>query len=148
MAEIDRSLLGVWGPPSTMRVELGKIREFAKAVKDPSPAYRDGDAPIAPPTFLMTIAHWIGDLGATRSAVKLDYRRLLHGEQEFEYVRPIRAGDTLTFRSCTKDVYEKAGKRGGSMLFVVGETEFTNQRGEVVAYMRNVAIETAGAVKG
>ena len=148
MAEIDRSLLGVWGPSSTMRVELGKIREFAKAVKDPNPAYRDGDAPIAPPTFLMTIAHWVGDLGATRSAVKLDYRRLLHGEQEFEYVRPIRAGDALTFRSRTKDVYEKAGKRGGSMLFVVGETEFTNQRGEVVAYMRNVAIETAGAVKG
>ena len=79
--------------------------------------------------------------------MKLDYRRLLHGEQEFEYVRPIRAGDVLTFRSRTKDVFEKAGKRGGTMLFIVGETEFTNQRGEVVAYMRNTAIETEGAVK-
>jgi MaoC dehydratase-like protein len=134
MAEIDRSLIGVWGQPSTMRVELGKIREFAKAVKDPNPAYRDE-------------ANWIGDLGATRSAVKLDYRRLLHGEQEFEYVAPIRPGDTLTFRSRTKDVFEKAGKRGGTMLFVIGETEFTNQRGEVVAYMRNTAIETSGVVK-
>jgi acyl dehydratase len=95
----------------------------------------------------MTIAHWIGDLGATRSAVKLDYRRLLHGEQEFEYVKPIRPGDTLSFRSRTKDVFEKDGKRGGKMLFVIGETEFTNQRGEVVAYMRNTAIETADAVK-
>lgn len=146
MAEIDRSLIGVWGPASTMKVELGKIREFAKAVKDSNPAYL-ADGCVAPPTFLMTIAHWIGDLGATRSAVKLDFRRLLHGEQEFEYVAPIRAGDTLTFRSRTKDVFEKEGKRGGTMLFVVGETEFTNQRGEVVAYMRNTAIETAGAVK-
>ena len=147
MAEIDRSLIGVWGPPSTMRVELGKIREFAKAVKDDNSAYR-GDTPIAPPTFLMTIAHWIGNLGETRSAVKLDYRRLLHGEQDFEFVKPIRPGDTLTFRSRTKDVFEKDGKRGGKMLFVIGETEFTNQRGEVVAYMRNTAIETADAVKG
>jgi len=148
MAEIDKSLLGVWGPASTMKIELGKIREFAKAVKDPNPAYLDEKTCIAPPTFLMTIAHWVGDLGATRSAVKLDYRRLLHGEQDFEYVKPIRPGDTLTFRSRTKDVFEKDGKRGGKMLFVIGETEFTNQRGEVVAYMRNTAIETADAVKG
>jgi acyl dehydratase len=147
MAEIDRTLLGVWGPEQTMHVERGKIREFAKAVKDPRPEYRTDDA-AAPPTFLMTLAHWIGDLGQTRSAVKLDYRRLLHGEQEFEYVRPIRAGDVLTFRSRTKDVFEKAGKRGGRMLFVIGETEFRNQRGEVVAYMRNTAIETEGAVRG
>ena len=111
MAEIDRSLIGVWGPESTMRVELGKIREFAKAVKETNPAFFADGVPIAPPTFLMTLAHWIGDLGQTRSAVKLDYRRLLHGEQDFEYVRPIRAGD-------------------------------------VVAYTRNTAIETEGAVTG
>lgn len=148
MAEIDRSLLGVWGPPSTMKIEFGKIREFARAVKDPNAIYLDETRCMAPPTFLMTIAHWVGDLGATRSAVKLDYRRLLHGEQEFEYLNPIRPGDTLRFRSRTKDVFEKQGKRGGTMLFVIGETEFTNQRGEVVAYMRNTAIETSGAVAG
>ena len=147
MAEIDKSLIGVWGPEGTMRIELGKIREFAKAVKDDNSAYR-GDTPIAPPTFLMTIAHWIGDLGQTRSAVKLDFRRLLHGEQDFEYVKPIRAGDVLTFRSRTKEVFEKQGKRGGKMLFIIGETEYRNQRGEVVAYTRNTAIETEGAVQG
>ena len=145
--EVDRSLIGVWGPEGTMRVELGKIREFAKAVKDDSATFRRDDA-VAPPTFLMTIAHWLGDLGQTRSAVKLDYRRLLHGEQEFEYVRPIHAGDVLTFRSRTKDVFEKEGKRGGKMTFVIGETEYRNQRGEVVAYTRNTAIETEGAVQG
>src|SRR5262249_4818516 len=148
MAEINRDLLGVWGPPSTMKVEFGKIREFAKAVKDDNPVYRDEANCIAPPTFLMTIAHWIRDLGETRSAVKLDYTRLLHGEQEFEYLKPIRAGDLLKFRSRTKDVFEKAGKRGGKMLFVISETQYTNQRGEVVAYTRNTAIETEGAVKG
>jgi acyl dehydratase len=148
MAEIDRSLIGQWGPDSTMRIELGKIREFAKAVKDTNPTYKDAEHATAPPTFLMTLAHWIGDLGQTRSAVKLDYRRLLHGEQEFEYVKPVRAGDVLTFRSRTKDVFEKDGRRGGKMLFVIGETEFKNQRGEVVAYMRNTVIETSGAVQG
>ncbi|HZP40892.1 MAG TPA: MaoC family dehydratase N-terminal domain-containing protein [Candidatus Binatia bacterium] len=147
MAEIDRARIGVWGPEGTMRVELGKIREFAKAVKDPNPVYADEAACVAPPTFLMTVAHWVGDLGATRSAVKLDYRRLLHGEQEFEYLAPIRPGDVLTFRSRTKEVFEKAGKRGGKMLFVIGETEYRNQRGTVVAYTRSTVIETADAVR-
>ena len=147
MAEVDRSLIGQWGPETVMRIEFGKIREFARAVKDPNAVYNDPARCVAPPTFLMTIALWIDNLGATRSAVKLDYRRLLHGEQEFEYLKPVRPGDVLTFRSRTKDVFEKAGKRGGQMLFVIGETEFKNQRGEVVAYMRNTAIETAGAVK-
>ena len=131
-----------------MRVEAGKIAEFAKAVKDDNPAFTRSDMPPAPPTFLMTLSHWIGSLGETRQGIKLDYRRLLHGEQEFEYVRPIRAGDVLTFRSRTKDVLQKEGKRGGTMTFVIGETEFKNQRGEIVAYMRNTAIETADAVKG
>jgi hypothetical protein len=148
MAEIDRSVIGHWGPEGRLRVEAGKIAEFAKAVKDDHPAYRQGDTPPAPPTFLMTLAHWLGSLGETRQGIKLDYRRLLHGEQEFEYVRPIRAGDVLTFRSRTKDVLQKEGKRGGTMTFVIGETEFRNGRGEVVAYLRNTAIETAEAVKG
>ena len=146
MAEIDRSLIGVWGPETKMHVELGKVREFARAVKDDKAAYRDGT--LAPPTFLMTLALWIGDMGQTRSAVKLDFLRLLHGEQEFEYVKPIRAGDVLRFRSRTKEVFEKQGKRGGKMLFIVGETEFKNQRDEVVAYSRNTVIETEGAVQG
>jgi acyl dehydratase len=146
VADIDRSILGVWGPEGTMRVEHGKISEFARAVKDDNPAFRDGERPPAPPTFLMTIAHWIGDLGQTRRGITLDYRRLLHGEQEFEYVKPIHVGDVLTFRSRTKDVYEKAGKRGGKMLFVLSETEYKNQRGEVVAYTRNTAIQTEGPV--
>ena len=72
MAEINRELLGVWGPEGTMKIEFGKIMEFAKAVKDSNPIYRNEALCVAPPTFLMTISHWIGDLGATRLAVKLD----------------------------------------------------------------------------
>jgi acyl dehydratase len=149
MAEIDRTLLGAWGPESTMRVEVGKIREFARAVKDANPAYlADDDAALAPPTFLMTIAHWLRDLGATRSAVKLDYRRLLHGEQEFEYLAPIRAGDVLTFRSRTKDVFEKQGKRGGTLRFAVMVTEFRDADGRLVAEAKLTGVETEKPPEG
>jgi acyl dehydratase len=128
-----------------MRVEWGKIREFARAVKDADPLYADAERCVAPPTFLMTIAHW--SEGGGRPGVKVDLRRLLHGEQEFEYLGPIRPGDVLTARSRTQDVFEKEGKRGGKMTFVVAETEFRNQRGEVVAYLRATTIQTEGAVR-
>ena len=145
MAEIDRSLLGVWGPESTLRVEAGKVREFARAVKDPNPLYLADDGAIAPPTFLMTIAHWIKDLGETRSAVKLDYRRLLHGEQEFEYLAPIRAGDVPAL-SRTKDVFQKGQARRHDDVRARRD-RVQNQRGEVVAYAEH-GHRDADAVKG
>ena len=139
--------IGTWTQGTTLRVELGKVREFARAIKDRNPIFSDESQCLAPPTFLMTIAHWM-DLSGTRPGLKLDLRRVLHGEQEFEYLKPIRPGDVLTSRSRTKDVFEKPGKRGGKMLFVIGETEFTNQHGEVVAYMRSTTIQTEGTVQG
>ena len=71
--------------------------------------------------------------------------RVLHGEQEFEYVRPLRAGDVLTAESHQKDRYEKEGKRGGTMTFIVSETIFKDQSGEIVAYSRGTTIITSKA---
>ena len=38
---IDKSYIGKTGEPVTMHVERGKIREFARAIKDDDPLYRD-----------------------------------------------------------------------------------------------------------
>ena len=93
--------------PSTApyRVSREKIREFADALGDPNPAYRDVEAAralghpdvIAPPTFPILLA--LGDAG--RAVIEdpdlgLDYTRVVHGDQRFVYVRPIAAGDLLT----------------------------------------------------
>jgi hypothetical protein len=50
MAEIDRSLIGQWGPEGRLHVERGKIAEFAKAVKEDNPAFTSGERrPRRPP---------------------------------------------------------------------------------------------------
>ena len=148
---MDKDAIGKTGKPSTMRVELGKIREFAMAIKDDNPLYFDetyakeeAGGVMAPPTFTMTQAFWSRGEGPK---LDLDYRRLLHGQQEFEYVRPIRAGDVLTGVGKITDVYKKPGKRGGEMTFAVLETEYRNQNGEVVLYSRSTLIETAKPVE-
>jgi len=53
----------------------------------------------------------------------------------------------LTAVSTVVDVYEKPGKRGGSMNFAVIETEYRNQKGTLVARARAVSIETGQIVK-
>jgi len=148
---MDRSEIGATGTPQTMHVELGKIREFARAIKDPNPLYLDpaqaaavSGGVVAPPTFTMTLAHW--DDGKGRPRLNMDLRRVLHGEQEFEYLGPVRAGDVLTAVTRLADAYEKAGSRGGTMKFRVLETEFTNQRGELVLRSRSTLIETGRVV--
>lgn len=147
----DTSDIGKVGNPITIRIEAGKIREFAKSIKDPNPLYSDENVAkteiggiMPPPTFLVTLAHW--DEGQGRPHVQMDLRRVLHGEQEFEYLKPIYAGDVLTAVTKVTDVYEKTGGRGGTMTFVVMDTEFTNQKGEKVAVSRSVTIETGQVV--
>jgi acyl dehydratase len=147
----DTSDIGRVGKPVTMRIEAGKIREFAKAIKDRNPLYFDEGLAKAerggimpPPTFLMTLAHW--DDGEGQPYVKLDTRRILHGEQEFEYYKPIYVGDTLTAVTRVANVFEKTGGRGGTMTFVVMDTDFTNQKGDKVAVARSTLIETGQAV--
>jgi acyl dehydratase len=149
---MDAPQIGTAGRPQRMHVELGKIREFARAVKDDNPLYFDSERAgrelggvVPPPTFTMTLALW--DDGGGRPALNLDLRRLLHGEQEFEYLRPIHPGDVLTSTTRVADVFEKGGSRGGTMKFVVLESEFVNQKGETVLRSRSTLIETGKVVK-
>lgn len=144
---VDKSIVGTDMGGTTMHVERGKIREFAKAILDDNPIYESEDAPV-PPTYTMTIAHWpapSGGGGAGLSKLGLDLLRVLHAGQEYEYLGEIKAGDVLTASSKISDVYEKEGKRGGTLTFVKSETTFTNQRGEDVVISRNIIVQTAKA---
>ncbi|MGH7859991.1 MAG: FAS1-like dehydratase domain-containing protein [Candidatus Binatia bacterium] len=133
-------------PAQEWVVERGKIGEFAAACLNRSEAYSAPDA-VAPPTFPQSMALWRArsPRPAQRGREGLDMRRVLHGEQEFEYVRPLRAGDVLSATTHVKDRYEKEGKRGGTMTFIVSETVFRDQSGEIVAYSRGTTIQTSKA---
>jgi len=86
----------------------------------------------------------VAELAKARAAkMARALRRLLHGEQEYVFPNgPPRAGARLTVQSRVESIYEKEGKRGGTMTFVITVTDFTDEHGEVVAQARSTAIET------
>ena len=145
---MDTSLEGRTGQPFTMVVEAGKIREFARATKSQNPEYDGGLAgqPVSPTTFLMSAAFWQGPEASPLAGVELNWERILHGEQEFVFFgAPPRAGDVLTGQSRIDKVYEKAGKRGGTMAFTEQVTEFRSADNRLVAELRSTTIETSKA---
>ena len=76
----------------------------------------------------------------------MDLRRLLHGGQEYVFHGPPpRAGVELTMQTRVDKIYEKEGKRGGTMTFVETVTEFRDPDGKLVAEARSTAIETGQA---
>ena len=145
--QINTSLKGKEFSPYTVTVERGRIKDFARAIGDLNPFYLDdrvgaasefGDV-IAPPTFPITFKDESSDTNAFLKELGTDISRILHGEQEFELHRPIRAGETFVCRPKLTDIYEKSGK-SGAMAFVVRETYVTDKENELVATLRGVTV--------
>lgn len=147
---------GQFGEAFAFPVELGKIREFAKCLRAESPiwlsekaAREEGLSGVPmPPTFPISAAHWDPPPPPGRENLQLDLRFVLHGEQEFIFHGPPpTAGTKLLGRQRIADVFEKQGKRGGTMKFVVTETVFTDEQGRDVITARSTLIQTGQVVK-
>jgi hypothetical protein len=137
------------GAPRTypVPIEMGKVREFARATGSQSASYLEDPAPPIPVTFLRTSAFWEPKSWASPMAgLDLNLRRILHGEEEFVFFgKPPRAGDTLAVSTRLESVSEKQGRRGGAMRVIVTVKDFTDQSGRLVAQSRSTLIETGKA---
>ena len=142
----DASLIGHESPEGHMPVERGKIAEFARATFSDRPIFTDPEAARqagfrdvpAPPTFVVASAHFVpSDPGFS---AKLDMKRILAGGAEWEFFRPLMAGDELTVRSRVVDVETKQGKRG-QMTLITREVSYFDASGELVQRMRSTVIE-------
>jgi hypothetical protein len=71
----------------------------------------------------------------------------LHAEQHFEYARPVRPGDILTWTTKPGKTWEKQGRRGGRLVFSELVTEYRDQQGELVVTARSVGVRTEKPVE-
>lgn len=132
-------MVGRGGPEYEFVVEAGKVREFATAVRSP----RAGEQ--VPTTFPAYAASALETFDVVEAA-GLDIRRVLHGEQAYDYARPLRVGNRLRCSSTVTSDEVKQGRRGGSMRVLTLATEMVDATtGELVVTCRARVIETGGA---
>lgn len=122
-------------------VERGAVKKFAEAIGDPHPIYLDQEYGknsryknnIAPPSFPRVFDY--GEI----SALKLPSAGLIHGEQVFEYKRPLVVGDELYCYSQVSDYFEKDGG-SGKMGFLIIENNGEDSNGEQIFKSKSVVI--------
>ncbi|GAA2135620.1 MaoC family dehydratase N-terminal domain-containing protein [Actinomadura napierensis] len=140
---LNRDFIGRSFPPSEpYEVSRVKIREFADAIGDPNPIYRDREAAkaaghpdvVAPPTFPIVVS--LGNPGLADKDLGLNYAMVVHGEQRFEYTRPVRAGDVVT---CTSTITEIRSIGNNEKMVV--ETDVKTVEGELICKTYNTIVE-------
>lgn len=107
----------VYPPAAPYQVGREKIREFARALHEMNPVYFDTEAArargysdvIAPPTYAIRLSMAAAEAVVMDPDLGLDYSRVVHGDQRFEYSRPITAGDELVCQVSIDAIRSVAG---------------------------------------
>ena len=142
---VDKKALGAVGEPFQMVVERGKIAEMAKAVQATHPHHRGPNA-VPPPTYFATQFHWEDMVKGANpwDKVQMSQERGMHAEQEYIFHGPPPApGTVLNCQSRISEIYEKQGRKGGTLTFVVMVTEFRDESGTLVAEAKLTGVETS-----
>lgn len=126
---IGKELIGRESESIALKIRPEDVRRFAEAI-----GVRFDDH--VPATFVGTL------IQANIPGVELPIPGMIHGEQKITYHRPLYVGDSLTYKKCIKDVYERSGKQG-TMTFVVIETSGYDLTGELVFSSSSVVIAPA-----
>lgn len=114
-------------PEATFRVDPARVAAFRDVF---------GLASGAPPTFptaaeFAVLPDIVGD-----PDLALDFRRVVHGAQEYTHHRPLVEGERLTIRSRLESIRAKGGN---GFLTIV--TELVGDDGDVACTARSTMIE-------
>ncbi|WP_332648563.1 MaoC family dehydratase N-terminal domain-containing protein [Lysinibacillus sp. 54212] len=136
--EVTKEHIGLTTDTFKVDVEQGHIRRFCQAIGDTNPLFLNEEiasqstygGTIAPLTFPIALSD-----ESVKFPLQLDMRRMLHGEQEFIYYKPLRPGKSYMAQMKVADIYDREGK-SGNMQFIVIDTELRDEDGELAVICR------------
>ena len=134
----------VFGPSEPYEVSRIKIADFADAIGEPSELCRSREAArkagypdvIAPPTFAIVISMRSTAVLQADPGLGLDYSMVVHGEQSFDYSRPLHAGDVVVATSTVESI-----RAIGGMSMMVTSTDISTVDGEHVCTAKSTIVE-------
>ena len=118
----------VFEPTASYLVGREKVREFAKAVFATDPAHVDVEVArsrgfadvVAPATFPVVIQDMTLHQLLAHPEAGIDFSRVVHGDQKFDYSRPLVAGDEVIAQLSVTKVQSLGGH-----TMVTSETQVT-----------------------
>jgi len=146
---INPDFIGKTFPASApYEISRVKVAEFADAIGDPNPLYRDRAAAveagfpdvIAPPTFPIVISMAGSGQVMADPGLNLNYAMVVHGEQRFEFQRPLHAGDVVTAEVTIADIRDI-----GRNSVITTSTKISTGKGEHVCTAHATLVERGGA---
>ncbi|MEV7807073.1 MaoC family dehydratase N-terminal domain-containing protein [Microbispora sp. NPDC088329] len=146
---LNRDFVGrTYESSAPYEVSRVKISEFATAIGDSNPIYHDRRAAtaaghpdvVAPPTFPIVFSLLGTGDALADPGLGLNFAMVVHGEQRFEYERPIHAGDELV---CTSTIAEI--RSVGRNEFLTLRSDVSTTSGELVCRTYNTIVERGGA---
>lgn len=145
---LNQSLKGKEYQEVSLTVDRDQVVQFDEAVGEDNPAFRDAGAAralgyseqLAPPTFVTKVQIMASAQVVLDQELGLNYMLVVHGEQEFEWRRPVQVGDVLTAVPRIADIYAK-----GPNEFLVIEAEVKDATGETVAVSRTTLLSRGTA---
>jgi acyl dehydratase len=144
---VNSDAIGKTYAPTNYAVGREKVREYARAVGETNPLYLDVDAAraaghddvVAPPMFAVVYTFPSVMPVFFDPELGIDFSRLVHGGQDFEWGPLVVAGDEIATTLTVADI----SSRGRNSYFVF-ETTSTNQRDETVCVGRWTNIVRGG----
>lgn len=145
---LNESLKGKEYQPVTVVVDRDHVLRFAEAIGEDDPVFRDPEAAraaghpeqLAPPTFVTTMQITTSGQVVVDPDLGLDYSMVVHGEQAYEWRRPVRLGDVLSAVPRIVDIYSK-----GPNEFLVIQAEIRDETGETVVVGRTTLLSRGTA---
>ena len=146
---LNQSMKGKEYPAVTVPVEREEVLRFADAIAEDNPLFRDPEAAraagypeqLAPPTFVTRMQILTSAQVVLDQELGLNYAMVVHGEQEYDWRRPVVVGDVLSTVPRIADIYAKKSNE-----YLVIEAEIKDARGETVVVGRTTLISRGTGV--
>jgi acyl dehydratase len=124
---LNPDLVGKTYPSVEFVLDADRVSAFASAVGHPGGG--------VPPTFVTAVefevlAGVVGD-----PELGLDYPRVVHGQQEYEWGRPLLVGEVLSAETSIEAIRSKGG-----LEFLTLRTDLRDEAGRVVVIARSTMI--------